>query len=181
MKIDFSQIKFLIAEDNLYSRRNLRGMLKGLGTREIMEADDGPSAVEIFMSSRVDMVLIDWDMPLLDGVEVTRMIRQPAASPNPYAPVIMITGFADKTRVKIARDAGVTEFIAKPFSTQTLYAKILVSIATPRPFVKTKTFFGPSRRRTAKEIHFMADRRRNSGRIEVVPQSDSLSAKALER
>lgn len=181
MRIDFSQINFLIAEDNIYSRRILRGMLRGMGTREIMEAEDGPSAVEIFMSSRVDMVLIDWDMPLLDGVEVTRMIRQPAASPNPYAPVIMITGYADKTRVKIARDAGVTEFIAKPFSTQTLYAKIFASIATPRPFVKTKDFFGPSRRRTVKEIHFMAERRRNSGRIEIIPKGESLSAKAIER
>jgi DNA-binding response OmpR family regulator len=59
----------------------------------------------------------------------------------------MLTGHSEKKRVIAARDAGVTEFLAKPISAKGLYQRILNVVANPRPFIKTKTYFGPDRRR----------------------------------
>ena len=59
----------------------------------------------------------------------------------------MLTGHSEKKRVTAARDAGVTEFLAKPISAKALYQRIVNVVANPRPFIKTKTYFGPDRRR----------------------------------
>lgn len=160
MKISLEDINFLVAEDNIYARRVLRGVLIALGARKIQEFEDGPTAFEAFLTKKYDVVILDWDMPMLDGVEVTRMLRQPTISPNPYVPIILVTGFTEKKRIEIARDAGVTEVVAKPFSTRTLYEKIVSVIAHPRPFVKTKNYFGPTRRRKLTETPVMSNRRR---------------------
>ena len=90
-----------------------------------------------------DIVITDWAMPIFDGIELAQMIRQPDSKGNPYAPIIMLTGHSEKRRVTVARDAGVTEFLAKPISAKGLYQRILNVVANPRPFIKTKTYFGP--------------------------------------
>ena len=59
----------------------------------------------------------------------------------------MLTGHTEKARVTAARDAGITEFLAKPISAKALYQRIVNVVANPRPFIKTKTYFGPDRRR----------------------------------
>src|SRR6185312_4041372 len=82
-----------------------------------------------------------------DGLELTQMIRQPGANTNPYVPIIMLTGHSEKKRVIASRDAGVTEFLAKPISAKSLYQRVLNIVVNPRPFIKTKTYFGPDRRR----------------------------------
>src|SRR6185436_8595600 len=64
-----------------------------------------------------------------------------------YVPIIMLTGHSEKKRVTAARDAGITEFLAKPISAKGLYERIVNVVASPRPFIKTKTYFGPDRRR----------------------------------
>jgi len=81
------------------------------------------------------------------------MIRQPESKGNPYAPIIMLTGHSEKRRVTVARDAGVTEFLAKPISAKGLYQRILNVVANPRPFIKTKTYFGPDRRRNTSNAY----------------------------
>src|SRR6185295_80816 len=87
--------------------------------------------------------------PIFDGMELTQMIRQPGANSNPYVPIIMLTGHSEKKRVIAARDAGVTEFLAKPISAKGLYQRVLNVVANPRPFIRTKSYFGPDRRRNA--------------------------------
>jgi two-component system, chemotaxis family, chemotaxis protein CheY len=76
------------------------------------------------------------------------MIRQPETSSNPYVPIIMVTGHAERRRVTEARDAGVTEFLVKPISAKALYQRIVSVVMMPRPYIKTATYFGPCRRRT---------------------------------
>ena len=82
-------------------------------------------------------------MPIFDGLELTQMIRQPGANANPYVPIIMLTGHSEKKRVIAARDAGVTEFLAKPISAKALYQRILNVVANPRPFIKHQELFRP--------------------------------------
>ena len=97
------------------------------------------------------------------------MICQPGANANPYVPIIMLTGHSDKKRVMAARDSGVTEFLAKPISANALYQRILNVVANPRPFIKTKTYFAPDRRRLANP-NYVGVERRKGGKAEIIPQ-----------
>jgi DNA-binding response OmpR family regulator len=88
----------------------------------------------------------------------------------------MLTGHSEKRRVTMARDAGVTEFLAKPISAKGLYHRILNVVANPRPFIKTKTYFGPDRRRNIANTYIGPERR--SGAEAEVLQHPSLLEKA---
>ena len=118
-------------------------------------------------------MITDWAMPILDGLELTQMIRKPDANANPYVPIIMLSGHSEKNRVMQARDAGVTEFLAKPISAKGLYQRILNVVANPRPFIKTKTYFGPDRRRNTNAT-YIGPERRIGGEVEVLPQPSLL-------
>ena len=147
LRIDFNRLRFLVIDDNAHMRRILRTLLHGFGAREVYEAEDGASGLEAFTHFVPDIIITDWAMPIFDGLELAQMIRQPGANANPYVPIIMLTGHSEKKRVTSARDAGVTEFMAKPISAKALYQRVLNVVANPRPFIKTKTYFGPDRRR----------------------------------
>ena len=86
-------------------------------------------------------------MKPMDGISLTRRIRNDPASPNQFVPVILMTGFSEKRRVFQARDAGVTEFLVKPFNARDLYRRICQVIEKPRQFISSEDFFGPDRRR----------------------------------
>jgi len=81
----------------------------------------------------------------------------------------MLTGHSEKRRVTVARDAGVTEFLAKPISAKGLYQRIMNVVASPRPFIKTKTYFGPDRRRNTSNA-YIGPERRIGGEMEVLQQ-----------
>jgi len=107
------------------------------------------------------------------------MIRQPGANNNPYVPIIMLTGHSEKKRVIAARDAGVTEFLAKPISAKWLYQRVLNVVANPRPFIRTRSYFGPDRRRNTNP-NYIGPERRKGGKAEVIKQQPLLEkAKAL--
>lgn len=169
LKIDFSKIRFLIADDNTYSRRILRGLLLGFGARTIHEADDGPSAFETFMTMTCDLVILDWEMPVMSGAEVTRLIRNPTMSPNPYVPVIICSGYSERSRVTMSRDTGASDFLAKPFSTATLYHRIATVVAAPKPFIRTAKYFGPTRRALRPDGQVSLKRRRSD--VEATEQA----------
>jgi CheY-like chemotaxis protein len=168
MRIDFTKLRFLIIDDNAFMRKMLKALLHGFGAREVLEAEDGASGLEIFMTYSPDIIVVDWEMPILDGLEVTRMIRQPTTSVNPFAPVIMVTGHSERRRVAMAREAGVTEFLVKPISSKALYDRILTIVAFPRPFIRTKTYFGPDRRRGASNNYTGPDRRKSNADAETI-------------
>jgi CheY-like chemotaxis protein len=172
-RIDFNKLRFLLCDDNPHMRRILRTLLHSFGAREAYEAEDGATALEMYTHYVPDIVITDWSMPIFDGLELTQMIRQPESKGNPYAPIIMLTGHSEKRRVTVARDAGVTEFLAKPISAKGLYQRILNVVANPRPFIKTKTYFGPDRRRNTNAA-YMGPERRVGGHAEILQQPSLL-------
>jgi two-component system, chemotaxis family, chemotaxis protein CheY len=169
LRIDFNKLRFLVIDDNAHMRRILRTLLHGFGARDVYEAEDGAAGLEAFTHSMPDIVLTDWAMPIFDGLELAQMIRQPGANANPYVPIIMLTGHSEKKRVIAARDAGITEFMAKPISAKSLYQRILNVVANPRPFIKTKTYFGPDRRRSTTG-NYIGPERRKGGKPDVIRQ-----------
>ena len=170
VRIDFSRLRFLVVDDNAHMRRILRTLLHSFGSRDVFEAEDGAAGLEAFTNYVPDIILTDWAMPIFDGLELTQMIRQPGANANPYVAIIMLTGHSEKKRVTDARDAGVTEFLAKPISAKGLYQRIVNVVANPRPFIKTKTYFGPDRRRSA-TAGYVGPERRKGGKAETIRQS----------
>jgi CheY-like chemotaxis protein len=175
-RIDFNKLRFLVCDDNPHMRRILRTLLHSFGAREVYESEDGATALEMYTHYVPDIVITDWAMPIFDGLELSQMIRQPDSKGNPYAPIIMLTGHSEKRRVTMARDAGVTEFLVKPISAKGLYHRILNVVANPRPFIKTKTYFGPDRRRNTATSYIGPERR--TGQQAEILQQPSLLEKA---
>lgn len=167
--IDFNRLRFVVVDDNAHMRRIVRTLLHGFGAREVNEAEDGAAGLEAFTHNMPDIVITDWAMPIFDGLELTQMIRQPGANANPFVPIIMLTGHSEKRRVTAARDAGVTEFLAKPLSAKALYERIVNVVVNPRPFIRTSTYFGPDRRRNANPAYSGPERRRG-GAADVIKQ-----------
>ena len=143
----FEKLKALIVEDNAHMRSLLRALLNSVGIRDIAEAAHGGAALQLLRERKSDLVLSDLAMKPMDGLAFTRQVRNADASPNPFVPIIMITGHTEKHRVEAARDAGVTEFLAKPITAANLFARIAEIVERPRAFVRCESYFGPDRRR----------------------------------
>ena len=143
----FENLKALIVEDNAHMRSLLRALLNSLGVKDISEASNGQMAIELLRERKSDLVLTDLAMKPMDGLELTRYIRNNDHSPNPFVPIIMISGHTEKYRVEAARDAGVTEFLAKPITAHDLFARVAEIVERPRAFVRCGKYFGPDRRR----------------------------------
>ncbi len=160
--IAFNRLSFLVVDDNTHMRRIVRTILASFGSREIYEAEDGAEGLEAVDSYSPDIVITDWVMPVLDGAEMVRMIRNPDGGPNAFVPIIMLTAYSEKRRVLEARDLGVNEFMCKPISAKSLYHRIQSIITNPRPFLRTKTYFGPDRRRNSGTGYSGPERRTSS-------------------
>jgi len=149
MRLEFDRLAILVAEDNAYMRAALVAMLEAFGVQTIHQAADGESALQLFRDERPDIVLLDWEMPERDGIAVTRSIRDRASSPDPFTPVLMISAHAEKGRILAARDAGISDFLAKPVRPRQLYDKLLGLAVDQRPFLAMGDYFGPDRRNPA--------------------------------
>jgi two-component system chemotaxis response regulator CheY len=147
--IDMSALSILVADSNHYMRKILRTMLRGFGISKIREADNGAKALEELNTHLIDLVVADYALETLNGVEMTELVRGGEDSPNRYVPIIMLSAYTEKWRIEAARDAGVTEFLAKPLCAQDLYLRLIEVIERPRKFVRTARYFGPDRRRHA--------------------------------
>lgn len=147
--LDLSDLSILIVDDYPPMRAILRVMLKALGVKEIGEANDGLSALDEMIGFRADIVIADYRMVPMDGVELTLRIRDGDAGIDPFTPVLMVSGHSEKSRICQARDAGVTEFLVKPISATLLYYRLRAVVENPRPFIRSPDFFGPDRRRRA--------------------------------
>jgi len=110
---------------------------------------------------------MDWMMEGMSGIELTRMIRTNPQSPNPFVPVIMLTGHTLIEDVNKARDAGINEFIAKPVSVKTMMQRLVAVIEHPRPYVRTAAYFGPCRRRRSDSDYRGPERRSASPKQEA--------------
>lgn len=169
------RLHVLVVEDNPNMRTVIKTILQGLGVGKISLAHDGADGLQALHSEPIDIVFCDLEMEVLDGLEMVRMVRSAKDSPNPYVPIIVLTGNVTTADVAAARDAGATEFLAKPVSPEALWSRIRCVINHPRAFIKAKKYVGPDRRRRENETSFAADRRAP----EVEGPDDSYCAEAL--
>ncbi len=144
---NLERLNFLVVDDNKHMRALVKTILHALGSKNVLEAADGADAFKELRHFPADIIICDWNMSPLDGLDFVRLVRTGKDSPNPFAAIIMLTGHTEMHRVVEARDAGVHEFLAKPISAKGLYSRIRSIIERPRPFIRTVTYFGPDRRR----------------------------------
>lgn len=147
MAFQFGKLSVLVVEDTPPMRKLLCSVLETLGVGQIYSSDNGESGFDLFKKMNPDIVIADWQMEPMNGIELTQEIRTNQLSPNRMAPVILVTGYSAITRVAQARDAGVTEFIVKPFSANDLAKRLAYVINKPRDFIDAEGYFGPDRRR----------------------------------
>ncbi|MCB9983306.1 MAG: response regulator [Rhodospirillales bacterium] len=170
MPYHLDDVKVLIVDDMQPMLTLTKSVLSTFGFLRIFTAQSGEEAFNLFCKHDPDVVITDWIMEPMDGLEFTKKIRTDPRSPNPYVPVIMMTGFSSKLRVESARDNGITEFLVKPFTAQDLYARIFQIVEKPRKFVDTGQFFGPDRRRKSAK-GYEGPRRRDDDPSKAAPNA----------
>jgi two-component system chemotaxis response regulator CheY len=147
MSYQFEKTSVLLVEDNQPMLELAKSILLTFGIGNVYTAKNGDDGYKLFVEHNPDLVIADWMMKPIDGISLTRRIRNDPMSPNKFVPVILMTGFSERRRVIQARDAGVTEFLVKPFNARDLYRRISQIVERPRQFVRSEDFFGPDRRR----------------------------------
>jgi DNA-binding response OmpR family regulator len=101
-------------------------------------------------------------MEPLNGIEFVKLVRTAEDSKAKLVPIIMLTAYSERSKVEAARDAGATEFCTKPVTATEIYRKVAAVVNNPRPYVRTRRFFGPDRRRHPQMALQGADRRNES-------------------
>ena len=147
VKAMMENIKVLIVDDEYYTRKVIRTLLLAMGCTKIHEANDGASGLEAIRVIEPDVVLLDWEMPHIDGPEFVRRVRSPGTFPLPNVPIIMLTGHGERSRVLEAVRLGVHEFLLKPVSSSSLQSRILSVLTKPRTMVKRGDYYGPEPRK----------------------------------
>ena len=158
-KIDFSSVSFLIVDKNTLAAELLRDLLSELGANRVRAVRSTQRAVEILRNGGIDVVITGYNTEPDDGVAFIGKLRHGKDLPNRQIPIIMLTANAEPEYVAAARDAGVTEFLAKPFNVDGLYSRLVAVIARPRQFVSNDDYFGPDRRR--RQVPFEGPERRS--------------------
>lgn len=117
-----TSIKVLIVDDFATMRRILKNILKQLGFKNLVEADDGTTAWEILESQTIDLIISDWNMPKMTGLELLKKVR--AGDRHKKTPFLMVTAEAQKQNVIEAVQAGVSNYVVKPFTAEAISDKL---------------------------------------------------------
>ena len=171
---DFSRISVLIVEDNVYIRNTFENLLRTFKFGKIEKANNGEEAIRYLKMMKQannpgpDLIFSDLAMAPINGLMLLRWVRASKDCPNRMVPFLMISGAADRNYVNSARDLGVSEFIAKPFSVTSVYERFLEIIDYPRQFVTTQNYFGPDRRRVKNSTNSSGPERRENSDNDVI-------------
>jgi two-component system, chemotaxis family, chemotaxis protein CheY len=145
--------KVLLVDDEHYMRKVVRTMLMSIGVHNVSEAPDGPTGLDLIRTQAPDVVILDWEMPGLDGPGFVRMVRSPETFPYPNVPIIMLTGHGERSRVVEAVKIGVNEFLLKPVSSKALQDRMVAVLTQPRQILQSGDYYGPTPRKLAAAVH----------------------------
>jgi DNA-binding response OmpR family regulator len=140
-------IAVLVVDDNHYMRKIVRNLLTNIGVRKVYEAADGIAGLDALRTCAPDIVILDWELPLLNGAEFVRIVRSPGVFPMSDIPIIMLSSHGERWRVVEAIRIGVNEYLRKPVSAQALLDRLTAILAKPRPVVQLGDYYGPEPRK----------------------------------
>ena len=172
MLMNFSKLSVLVVEDLAPMQRLLGDIIKTLGVGKIYTAANGNEGYKTYASKQPDMIVTDWHMPGVDGLELIEKIRKDPDSPHRNIPIIMVSGLNASARITKARDIGVSEYLIKPFNAQDLAKRISHIVNQPRDFIITPEFTGPDRRRVETKNEDFKGKPRRVKEPEIVIKAD---------
>ena len=143
----FAEITIAICDPDIYLAALVKNILSTLGCARIFVVADGQSLLDLMKEEKIDIIITDWQTKNLSGIDITTHLRQSLDSMNRMIPIIMLTARTGRHDIQTARDAGITEYIVKPFSAKTLLDRVYSVVKDPRSFILCKTYIGPDRRR----------------------------------
>lgn len=155
-----STVSVLLVDDDIRISTLVRDILNSLGFKTVHIAKNGAQALEILEENEIDLIITDWQMSPVDGINLVKHLRSAPGSKYRFIPIIMLTGNAERHEVELARDAGVTEFVVKPFTAKALISRIILVVENPRSFVLSREFKGPDRRRRTEPVPDSKKRRK---------------------
>jgi CheY-like chemotaxis protein len=141
------QMRVLVVDDNTFTRKVVRSLLNNIGVKKVYEAADGIAGLEQIRAVTPDVIVLDWEMPLLNGPELVRIVRSPGVFPTPDIPIIMLTAHGERSRIVEAIRLGVNEFLCKPVSAKVLTERLISILAKPRVNVQLGDYYGPEPRK----------------------------------
>jgi len=144
---DLADLSVLVAESNMQMADLVSQMLRGLGVRKIQVATDAVAASSILRRGGIDVLMIDDALSGLNGTTFTRRLRRSEDENSRHVAVLMMSSQPSTASITLARDAGITEFLRRPFSAAQIGEKLGVIVSAPRPFIDTAGYAGPDRRR----------------------------------
>ena len=141
------RLNIVVADQNQHARKLTRMMLMNIGAKSIYEAGDGVAALDTIRTANPDVAILDWELPLVSGQDLIRIIRSPGVFPKPDLPIILLMAGADRSRVTEAIQLGVHEFLCKPTSPGALRDRLMSILLKPRPMVQMGKYYVPKLRR----------------------------------
>ncbi|WP_282605890.1 response regulator [Pelagibius sp. Alg239-R121] len=182
LKFNWHNISIMVVDDNSFMRSLITSTIRALGIKDVVSVPNATQAIEQLKISKtdpvnagigsIDIILSDFVMPDVDGILFLRWTRTNKHAPDRFVPFVMVSGQADEKSVQKSRDAGMTEFLAKPFAAQTMADRILEVIQNPRQFVLAADYFGPDRRRMDRPIKWFEKTSEKGGKTEMVERTD---------
>ncbi len=180
-KLKWDQICVMVVDDNAFMLNLLASTIKAFGITDTVTEPDCSTAIKKLKLSKtdpiaagigtIDLIVSDYLMPGVDGNLFLHWIRTNRDVPDRFVPFIMVSGAADQFVVEQARDTGVNEFLAKPFSARSVADRILAVVNNQRPSVLAPGYFGPDRRRVKQAV---VEERRKTRQSEIqVIKTDS--------
>lgn len=135
----------MVVDDSPFSAEITTGALLGFGIRTRFSCRSAPEAMAILGDGEIDLLVVDCEMPGMDGFELVQWLRR-SGPPNAFVPVIMTAAHIRRSMVNKARNCGANYIVTKPFSASSLLERIVWVARDNRPFLEVGEYFGPDRR-----------------------------------
>ncbi len=163
----FADIATLIVDSDHKVATLVKKLIESLGCKRLFIMHDGLDAIDLMKREHIDLVITDWDLKSMNGLELTTYLRQSLDSPNRMMPIVMLTARNERLDIQTARDIGVSEYLIKPFTAKALLERVHAVVADPRAFIISKGYTGPDRRRISSlslppdpdEVHSFIERK----------------------
>lgn len=175
---NISALQFLCIDGDAAMRSTLVKVLRALNVQHITEVDTAEAATKALDSCVPDIIFCEWELPDGSGIDWLRTLRG-TDSVHRMTPVIFVTAHTQMRHVTEARDAGVTEYLAKPFSSRLIYSRICAVLEHPRAFIEADNFTGPDRRRKH-DPYLVAQARRSTDKANAEALSGAISDDEIE-
>ena len=143
------KVRVLVVDRDARTASLVTAVLRAFGFTRMEVATSGPAVMETMQKKPFDLIITEWHLAQMNGIALVKSLRGAAGHRvlRRDVPIIMLTAQSDMDAVRGARDAGITEFLAKPFSAKTLAARLVQVIDNPRNFIDAPGYVGPCRRR----------------------------------